>query len=135
MAVAPDSALVADGFRHGLAEGDAHILHGVVGVHFEVALGLNGEVDAPVPRHLIEHVLEERQAHLELRLPGAIEVHVHADACFERVAAARCLAIGRAHGSVPFGVRSLFLNRSSPSGFISTRLRSIYPAADAESLT
>ena len=38
-AEAPDAGLVPEGLGQRLAEGDAHVLDGVVGVDLEVALG------------------------------------------------------------------------------------------------
>jgi hypothetical protein len=45
-----------------LAERDADVLDGVVGVDVQVALRLDVEVEHAVARHLVEHVLEKRHA-------------------------------------------------------------------------
>ena len=61
VAEANDALLAANGLGEGLAEDDADVLHGVVGVHLQVPLGLDAEVDQPVVGHLGEHVLKKRQ--------------------------------------------------------------------------
>ena len=57
--------LVAHGQRHRLAQGDAHVLDGVVAVDVQVADGVDVEVDQPVASDLVEHVVEEADARLE----------------------------------------------------------------------
>ena len=52
-----------------LAQRDADIFHRVVRVDVQVALGVDVEVDHAVPRDLVQHVLEERQAGIDADLP------------------------------------------------------------------
>ena len=86
MAVAAHAGLVADRLGDRLAERDADVLDRVVRVDVQVALGLDLEVDHAVARHLVEHVLEERQAGGELRHALAVQVEPDADLRFLGVA-------------------------------------------------
>ena len=69
-----------------LAEHDADVLDGVVRVDVQVALGLDHEVDHPVPCDLVEHVVEERHAGGEIGAARPVEVEVDLDLRFRRVA-------------------------------------------------
>ena len=59
---APDAGLVPERLGQGLAEHDADVLDGVVGVDVEVAGGLDRQVEPAVAAELGEHVVEERDA-------------------------------------------------------------------------
>ena len=58
---AAHARLVAERLAQALAEQDAGVLDGVVGVDFEVAAGRAGQVEAGVLAELGHHVVEERQ--------------------------------------------------------------------------
>ena len=60
--IAGDALHVAERLLHRLAERDADVLGGVVVVDVQVALGLDRDVDARMPRQQIEHVVEEADA-------------------------------------------------------------------------
>ena len=60
--VAPDPGPVAQRLRDRQAQRDAGVLDGVVAVHVEVALGLDGEVQQRVPGERLQHVVEEPDA-------------------------------------------------------------------------
>ena len=51
--------LVAQGGLQGLTQANAHILHRVVGINMQIALGLHFQVDACMPGHKREHVVEK----------------------------------------------------------------------------
>src|SRR5574337_753024 len=59
----------------------------MVTVDVQVAGRLDLEVDQPVARDLVEHVVEEADAGGELRLPGAVDIDAHPDLRLLRVAA------------------------------------------------
>ena len=61
-AVAVDAALVAEGLLEGLAEDDADVFDGVVGVDLQIALGLDLQIDQAVAAEQVEHVVEEPDA-------------------------------------------------------------------------
>ena len=50
------------GLPEGVAQADADVLHGVVLVHFQVALGLDRQVEVAVGREEGQHVVQERDA-------------------------------------------------------------------------
>ena len=58
---AAHAGLVAERGAEHLAQGDADVLDGVVGVDLEVAVGPDGQVEAAVAAELAQHVVEERQ--------------------------------------------------------------------------
>ena len=69
--VAPDPGAVAQRLRDRQPERDAGVLDGVVAVHVQVALRLDGEVEQRVPRERVEHVVEEPDAGAHARpCPG-----------------------------------------------------------------
>jgi hypothetical protein len=94
VAVAAQALLVAERLGEGLAQGDADVLDGVVVVDVRVALAVNVEVDQAVADDLVEHVIEEGHAGIELALPAAIEIDAHGDLGFEGVACDFCLPHG-----------------------------------------
>jgi predicted molibdopterin-dependent oxidoreductase YjgC len=93
VAVALDALLVAHGPGKGLAQGDADVLHRVVRIDVQVALGVNAEIHHPVAGDLVEHVLEKRQTRVEIGLAAAVEAHRNADLRLQRVAADLCAAL------------------------------------------
>jgi hypothetical protein len=73
IAGAIDAAPVAERLRDGLAERDPEILHGVMLVDVEVALGIDAEVEHAVARHQFQHVIEKPDAGAHLVGAFAIE--------------------------------------------------------------
>ncbi len=59
---------------HRLAQGDAHVFHGVVAVDVQVALAVDVQVDQAVAGDLVEHVVEEADAGGQLGVAGAVQV-------------------------------------------------------------
>ncbi len=78
-AVAVNAGLVARRFLQRLAEADADVFHGVVVVHFRVALGLHLKVEAAVLGEKLEHVVEERNAGRYFVAAGSVDVEAEAD--------------------------------------------------------
>ena len=75
----PDAGLVPQGLGQCLTDGDADVLHGVVGVHLEIPPRLHGEVDPAVTTELAQHVVEEGQAGGHRGDPGPVDVDGHLD--------------------------------------------------------
>jgi len=73
VAEAAYAGLVADRPGERLPQRDADVLDGVMRVDVQVALGLDVEVEQGVARHLVEHVLEERQPGRQLRVALAVQ--------------------------------------------------------------
>ncbi len=46
----------------GFAEGDANVFDGMVLVHIEIAARADLQIEAPMARNLLEHVIEEANA-------------------------------------------------------------------------
>jgi len=90
--IAAQSFLVAHRFRKGLTEGDADIFHRVVRINVQIALGFDLQIHHAMARDLIEHVIEEGHAGIQLLLTAAIQIDLHADLRFQRVAGDFCLA-------------------------------------------
>lgn len=82
MAKADDAFAVAEGLVEGHAEGDADVFVGVVVVDFEVAGGLDVEVEEAVGGDLVEHVIEEGDAGVGVALAGAVDVEGDGDVGF-----------------------------------------------------
>src|SRR5947209_6449560 len=82
----PHAQPPAEGPRHGLGQGDADVLDGMVPVDVQVTDGVDVQVDQRVPGDLVQHVVEEADAGLELGDAGAVEVDAHPDLGFLGVA-------------------------------------------------
>ena len=118
--IARDALHVAERLLHRLAERDADVLGGVVVIDMQVALGLDRDVDARVPRQQVEHVVEEADAGRNGRTPGAVEIDFDLDVGFLGLA-----LHGRfAHGICPSVARLL-------SGVAGIRHRRCGPFANA----
>jgi hypothetical protein len=72
-----DTTLVAHSLRNGHAEGDSDILVGVMIVDPQVSDCLDVEVDEPVGRQLVEHVIKERDAGVDVANASTVEVERH----------------------------------------------------------
>ena len=90
MAVAGHPLLVANCLCKGLAQADANVLNGVMGVDFKVTLGADDEIDHAMARNLIEHVIEKCDTGIQLALAGAIELDFHANLRLRSVALDVC---------------------------------------------
>ena len=86
MAIAAQALLVAERLGNGLAERDADVFHGVVGIDVQVALGFDFEVDRTVAGDLVEHVVEEGNTSGKAANTGAIKVNFHRDLGLQRIA-------------------------------------------------
>jgi hypothetical protein len=74
VAVAADAFLIAEGLLHRLAQADAHVFHCVVLIDLKVAFRFDGQIEGPVPREQLEHVVEEPHARFPRALPAAVQV-------------------------------------------------------------
>ncbi len=78
VAVAVDPGLVAHRLGQGLAQGDAHVLHRVVGVDRQVPGRGHGQVESPVAGHLVQHVVQEGHAGGVVRPAAPVQGEGHA---------------------------------------------------------
>lgn len=78
-AIALDSTFVAKSLTDAFAQHDTRILDGVMLVNVEVTLGLHSEVDHTVAANLVEHMVEETNARLDVGLSTTVEVQLHVD--------------------------------------------------------
>jgi hypothetical protein len=79
VSITPHADLAAQRLLHRLPQGDADVLDGVVRIDVQVALRLDVEVEHAVAPHLVEHVIEERDAGGEPGAPGAVQIDAHGD--------------------------------------------------------
>jgi hypothetical protein len=94
--IARDALHVAERLANRLAERDADILGGVVVIDVQIALGLDRDVDARVPRQQVEHVIEEADAGRDRRAAGPVEIDLDLHVGFLGLA----LYGGFAHGNI-----------------------------------
>ncbi len=73
VAVAANTGLVQR-LVEGLANGDAEILHRVVGIDLQVACRLDVEIDQAMAGHLLQHVFQKGQARGNAECTGAVQV-------------------------------------------------------------
>ena len=66
--------LLPSASRRSLAENDAHVFHGVVLVHVQVAACRDLQVETAVAGEKLEHVIEEANAGGNLVAPAAVQV-------------------------------------------------------------
>src|SRR6266511_2471444 len=78
-AVADDARLVARRLAEGFAQTDADVLDRVVEIHLVVTAGVHCQVHQSVLGPGLEHVVEERDARLDLRGAGAVEAELEHD--------------------------------------------------------
>lgn len=72
--VAEDSTFFPQGIGKGASESDSGILNRVVEVNFDISFRFDFEIESTVLGEEIQHVVEERNACVDLRLAGTIEV-------------------------------------------------------------
>ena len=61
VAVSFDATLVAQRLQQAFAQGNTRILNGMMLIHIEVALGMDGEIHHAVLAYLFQHVVEETE--------------------------------------------------------------------------
>ena len=88
--VATDAALVAQRLEKSLAEANADIFHGVVGVDVQVASAFHAQVEQAVLGDVREHVIEKAYAGGEVELARPIEIEGQVDLCLVGFAIDRC---------------------------------------------
>ena len=85
MAVTRDAFFIAERACKRLAQGNADIFHRVMGIDFQIAFGVDFQIDQAVPGDLIQHVIEKRNARGKQGFTGAVQVDFDADLSFERI--------------------------------------------------
>ena len=86
VAEAADSLEAVQGLVDGLADDDARVLHRVVEIDVQIALGADLQIDAAVTGEAVEHVVEEANAGLDIGHAGAVQIDADADLGFLGVA-------------------------------------------------
>ena len=71
--------------RKRLAENPADVFDRVMAVDFEIALCLDFQIEMSVPRDLRQHVIEKRNAGLDLVFARAVQIQTHTDIGFIRL--------------------------------------------------
>ncbi len=99
--IAGDPDLVAERFGKRLPKYDADILGRVVKIDVQIALGFELDIDQRMPGQLLEHVIQEAHARLDVVVARAVEIDRGGNFGFLGLARNRGLAF---HGSsCPFG--------------------------------
>ena len=89
-AIAHQPALVAQGFLDGGAQGNAHILNGVVAVDLQIAAALHGQIKQAVTGKPVQHVVKKADAGVQVGLACAVQVDGQGDLSLPRVAGHSC---------------------------------------------
>ncbi len=108
VAIAADARLVAQGLFHGTAQTDADVFDRVVLIDLQIAGRLDRQIPGGVLPQQGEHVVEEPDARVDLRLARAVERHLELHVGLGRfaldVGSSRhdfpILSSGRPHGSL-----------------------------------
>jgi len=86
VAVAVDAAFVTQSLLQTASKADAHILDRVMLIDMQVAAGLDGQVEQAVSGEQGEHVIEEADARVNLRLACSIQRELQGDLSFRGAA-------------------------------------------------
>ena len=86
MAVAGNAALVAHGGLERLADGNAHVFHGVVAVNVQITHAVHVQINQAVAGNLIEHVVKKADAGGQPGAACAVQIQAHGNAGFGGVA-------------------------------------------------
>ena len=81
-----NAALRAQRLLDRLAKRDAHVFHGVVLVHIEIAAGFQLEVKRSMSGNQVHHVIEEADSRSDARLSAPIQIEFQPDIGFVRLA-------------------------------------------------
>ena len=84
IAGAVDAPPRAHSFGNSLAERNPEILHGVMLIDVEIAVGFDPEIERPMTRDELEHVIQKPDARANDVSPLAFETEAHGDPCFLR---------------------------------------------------
>ena len=77
-----DSAPITQSLGQGLAQGDAHILIGVMVIDVRVTNGMDLEINQSVAADLMKHVIQKRHTGAHLATAAAVEIQTHPDIGF-----------------------------------------------------
>ena len=83
--VANNSGAICQCLIKRLTETDADILYRVMIVYFGIAVAVNAEIDQPVTNNLVQHVVEERHATVQISTTRTIDIEIDTNSRFERV--------------------------------------------------
>jgi ATP-dependent HslUV protease, peptidase subunit HslV len=90
--IARDASHVAKSLLEGLSEGNPDILGSVVGVHVQIACGLDGDIDPRVPGKQIKHMIKKADPGRDRCNSLAVKINCDRDVGFLGRALYRCLA-------------------------------------------
>ena len=74
--VTSDAAFVAESFLQRRAECDSNVLDAVMSVDFQVARADNFQVELPVHREQVQHVIKKSDARINLGLARAVQIQL-----------------------------------------------------------
>src|SRR5204863_9761045 len=112
--------------RHGLAERDPQILDRVVLIDVEIALGVDPQVERPVTRHELEHVIQKPDARANGVSSLTFETKAHGDPRFLRSS----IDYGAAHRTSSIAAMKRHACSTMP---VATRQQPAQPGSDERS--
>ncbi len=83
MPVAHYSPLVTQRLEKRLTQGNAYVLHRVVGIDVQIPFGLDSQVQRPMAGHLIEHVFQEAYPGVHPGFTTSVQIQVDRDRRFQ----------------------------------------------------
>jgi len=90
--IAPDPRFVIQGFPQSLPERDPRILDCVVKINFQIAFGVDLQVEQPMTSKQCQHVVKKRNAGHKFGISLAINDKPQCDGCFGRLSFNFCLS-------------------------------------------
>ena len=74
-----DALFVSQSLGNGLAQGDPHVFHRMVAVHFQVPFGPHFQIHEGMDRQEGQHMVQEAHSGGDVRLAGTVQVQFHQD--------------------------------------------------------
>ena len=103
---ADDAGAVAQRPIERLPQADRHILDGVVRIHVQIALRLHGQIEQAVVGEQRQHVVEEADAGVHLRLAPAVDLQGQVDLRLAGLPVNRCGTHGTSHCNAECGTQN-----------------------------
>ncbi len=90
MTVTANPAFIAQRLLDCLAQGNADVLDGMMGVDMQIALGFDLKINQAMSGDLIEHVVEKRQATSKFGVSSTVQIDLNLNPGFQGIALDCC---------------------------------------------